>query len=540
MAADFYALIGVTPTATQDQIRQAYQALATRLQTDASPGSANAERLRLLTEAFRVLASQPLRAEYDAQRKAVANGAIPSGANQAAITTPPLARVTQGPHGIESATSQSLRVTLGRPVSAQLEEPERFYILAELSPANALAAPPSAPLNLALMTPRAMILRDPGLTETRRALDALTSLLRPEDQFTLIAFDEQAHVLLDGESVAGRQDVSEALEVLPPRGAARLSSALSLALERLATHIKPTSVSALALITDAPITGEEARLLMELAERARQLGVAIIALGVGLEWNRDALDHIASATGGTCAFVDEPRYLTHALADLVERLHATLASRLRLTLEPAPGVSILRAAQVAPELAYTFEGPHTPGAPVAVELGALAGGPEARGSAALWETLLEPSTLTLSAEGQIELGNIHSAYWALWQDGGRMVRASAPVRATRAAPSVTPHALAPDIRLALELLTAYRLQTRADRLVTSGDVEGAREALETSALRMASAGAANLAEEARQSASALSHGLARAAVATLRTRYSIRNQSPFHHLRRALGGRAGA
>ncbi len=535
MLADFYALIGVAPTATQEEIRQAYQALNLQLQRDVRPSPAAAEQFRLVSEAYRVLSSNTLRAEYDAQRqRGVASATPPMATVQPETPTHLQARGARAP---EDAATLRLSVTLGAPVATPLEEPERFYLLAELSPSSALATPPAAPLNLAVMASRSLSMRDPDLQETRRALDALSALLRPEDRLTLVAFDEQASVLLDGESVAGRSDVGEALGAVAPRGAARLSSALDLTLERLSAHIEPASVSTLALITDSPASGDEARCL-ELAERARQLGVSIVALGVGLDWNRDLLDQFASATGGTCAFLDDPRYLTHALADLVERLRATLASRLRLTLEPAPGVSILRAAQIAPELACSFEGSHTPGAPVTVELGALAGGPEGRGSVALWETLLEPSALSASADGQIEVGTIHSAYWALWQNGGRMARASAPVRAPLATSATSP-ALASDVRLALELLTAYRLQARADRLVASGDVEEACAALDTSALRLASAGDANLAEEARQASSALSRGLTRAVVMTLRARYSVRNQSPFHHLRRARAGKAG-
>lgn len=538
MLADLYALMGVASTATQEDIHQAYQTLTIRLQIDARPSSAARERLQLLAEAYRVLASPSLRAEYDAQRRlAGANAAAPLAANQTPAPTNPLARSPLAAQTVEDEAPLRLSVTLGTAAPAPLEEPERMYVLAELDSSSPHATPPAAPLNLALVVARSVVLRDPELADTRHTLNMLGAMLRPEDQLTLVAFDDEANVLLDGEAIAGREDTGAALDPAPPRGAPRLSTALLLTLERLATHIEPANVSTIVLITDGVATEDEARCL-EFAERARQLGVSIVSLGIGLEWNRDALDQLANVTGGTCAYVDDPRYLTHALADLIERLRATLASRLRLTLEPAPGVSVLRAAVIAPELACVFEGPHTPCAPVTVELGALAGMPEARSSVALWETLLEPATLSASADSQIDLGSIHSTYRALWRSGGRLVRASAPVRASRFTGD-TPPAFAPDVRLALELLTASRLQARADQLATSGHVEEACAALDASALRLASAGDANLAEEARQAAAALAHGLARAASVTLRARYSVRNQSPFHHLRRARSGKAG-
>ncbi len=531
MLADFYALMGVSPTATQEEIRQAYQTLTIQLQPDARPGSAAAERLRLLDEAYRVLMTSALRAGYDAQwRQAITKAPPPVASVLPGTATIPFAR---GARGDASASPLRLSVTPASAISAPLKEPERYYALAELSPAGQPIASPAAPLNLAVMIARSMTLRDQALMETRRALDALGALLRPEDRLTLVTFDEQASVALDGESVAGRRDVGQALEPMAPRGPARLSSALGLALERSAAHITPTGVSAFALIMNSAPADEERAGTLDLAERARQLGVQIVALGVGPDWDRDLFDQFASVTGGVCAFVDDPSRLTRILTWLVERLRATLASRLRLTLEPAPGVSVLRAARIAPELSYAFEGPHTPGAPVGVELGTLAGGAEACGGVALWETLLEPSTLSVSVNGSLELGTIHSSYWAPQVDGGRVIRDSAPLRAPQAS-GATPPALAPDARLALELLTAYRLQTLAERLA-SDDVEEACAALDTAALRLASAGAATLAEETRQASVALAHGLADAGVTISRVRYSVRNQSLFHHLRHMRG-----
>lgn len=529
MPQDLYALIGVAPNATQEEIRHAYEALARRLST-----YPDAEPLRQVSEAYRVLASTAMRAQYDAQRRL--SGVYREPARPTGRPAMPTNAHMQG-GWIAAGAPLDVVLTLGAPVSASLEEPERFYLLAELGAVGAPVGAPPARLNLALMIPRAISQRDPHLEETRRALWTLTGQLRPDDRLTLVAFDDEADVLLDGESVAGRAGVETLLNGAPPRGASRLSAALGVTLERLAAHIEPSSVSTLALIMDGAAGGDDGALL-DLAEQAQQLGVAIVALGIGLNWDRDLLDQMADVSGGTCVFVDDPRGLTPTLAELVERLRATLASRLRLTLEPSPGVSVLRAAQIAPGLASVFEGAHTPGAPVTVALGALAGGRETPASAALWEMLLEPSTLTIDADGRIDMGVIESTYWTPWQQGGRMARARRPVRAPRATlPGRLPPD--PDVRLALELLTAYRLQERADHLISMGDREEACAALDMSAERLALAGAARLAEEARQASLALSGGQEQGKVIALRALYGMRSHSPFYHLRRSRGGPAG-
>jgi Ca-activated chloride channel homolog len=530
MPPDLYALIGVAPNATQEEILRAYEAFARQL--SAYP---DAESLRQVSEAYRVLASPPLRAQYDAQRRVA--GVYGEPVRPTGRPVMPGGALMSG-DWIAAGAPLDVVLTLGAPVSASLEEPERFYLLAELGPAGSPDGAPPARLNLALMIPRSIAQRDPRLEETRRALRALTERLRLDDRLTLVVFDDYADLLLDGEPVAGRAGVETLLDGRPPSGAPRLAAALGLTLERLAAHTEPSSVSTLALIVDEA-AGDEDETLLDLAEQAQRLGVAIAALGIGLDWDRDLLDQMADASGGTCAFVDDPRSLTPMLTELEERLRATLASRMRLTLEPSPGVSVLRAAQIAPGLASVFEGPHTPGAPVAVALGALASAREIPSSAALWETLLEPSTLTLDADGRIDLGVIEIAYWAPWQQGGRMVRARRAVRPPRSTlPGPLP--VAPDIRLALELLTAYRLQERADHLISMGDREEARAALDMSAERLALAGATRLAEEARQASRALSGGQEQGKVIALRALYGMRTHSPFRYLRRSRSGAPGA
>lgn len=423
-----------------------------------------------------------------------------------------------------------LHVTPGAPLHTPITEPERFYLLAELIPYLA-AEPPRATLNFALLISRALAVHDPALSETRRALSALAASLLPDDRLTLVAFGDGVDTLLDGASVTGRRDIESLIAGAPPSRGAPLSMALDGALRRLGAHGALSQVSALALVVDETAPGDEMALL-EVAEQARRMGVPIVAFGLGLAWNGGALDRLASLTGGSCAYVDDPRYLTPGLTDLVERLRGTLALRLRLTLEPAPGVSVLRAAQVAPELVAAFAGPHTPGAPVTVELGSLAGGPDARSNVALWETLLEPSSLTYTADGHVELGVIRASYWALWQDGGRNIHIQIPARTLV---SQTWNPLASDVRLALELLTAYRMLTEAEILARAGELNEAFEALNTSALRLAAADDPRQAEDARHAATALYNDDEDGLSLALRVRYSMRNHSPFHDLRRARG-----
>ena len=64
----YYDLIGVKPTATQDQIAKAYRSKSKVLHPDVNPSQEAADAMKLLNEAYNVLKDPKQRAAYDAKR----------------------------------------------------------------------------------------------------------------------------------------------------------------------------------------------------------------------------------------------------------------------------------------------------------------------------------------------------------------------------------------------------------------------------------------------------------------------------------------
>lgn len=526
MLPNFYVILGVATGATPEELRQAYRLRAREAHPDAMPNDPDAaDRFKAIAEAYRVLSNPELRLAYDAQLRMVA-------ATYDADATPrPRPAAPRRPN-----LELSLRTQPGSNVIGRLTEPTRFYLMGELTPTRTFAPTWIQPLHLAVLLDRSSSMRGPKIFEAKRATKALLSQLKSEDHITLIAFDDRPEALLTGETAVGAVGAEMRLDALTTRGATQLSPALEIAINALQTDITSERLSALVLITDGRTYGDE-EYCLQLADRARLLGVPIIALGLGLEWNRELLDNMAAVSGGSCAFVENPARLTELLSEAVRRLRATLAANVRLSFDPAPGISVLRASTIAPELADVFVGQHAPGERVEVKFGALTADREVTGPVALWELLLDPYTLTTNtASKSIVIGAI-SADWMHAHDNANPSAHLEEQILAPLAPSVGLGPLLPEVRLALELLTAYRLHVQADQFASAGSPREAAAALTTSALRLRSAGDILRANDAQQAAASLDAAQGDGPTAALRAKYSVRNASNFHHLRRELHAR---
>jgi len=449
---DYYAILGVARNASQEDIKRAYFIAAQKLHPDKNTAAGETELFLGAQQAYETLSNPKRRAQYDAT--------LPT---QKKISLP-----------YES------KLIYSRASMAHLDEPQMLYLIMELEAPAEARRTPSPPLNVCLVLDRSTSMKGEKMDVVKSTAIQVLRNLRPQDILSVVTFSDRAEVIIPAAYHQDRARLEARIQMIQPSGATEIYQGLEAGVKEVMRSIDSKRINHIVLLTDGHTYGDEQQCL-ELASKIAERGIGISAMGIGQEWNDIFLDVLATRTGGSSAFISEPKDIKRLLLEKFNALAQTYADDVSLEFKDLDGI----------ELSYAFRLQPDPG-PLLISESPLRLG-----------SILQDASTRVIFEYIISPKAVKSDILTFLDGYLKVLIASLPVpvpafQMNLQRPVVTDQAEADappsEIVAALSRLMLYRMQDRARKEIEKGNIDKATRQLQTLAENLLSQGERSLAQ----------------------------------------------
>jgi Ca-activated chloride channel homolog len=304
MGENLYSILGVTRSATTEQIRQAYIELAKKYHPDSSLGSANSDIFILIQHAYEVLSKPKSRKEYD----------------------------KSSPENNYSTSPIEINWKFSREVIPRIAEPQIVYGRLDIHYSGNQEDLKTPPSHICIVLDRSTSMKGERLDSVRENLRQLINALRDVDLISIVVFNDKAEILIAPTSTRDRSVLFTKIDTIKAAGGTEIFRGLKAGFDLLWQGYNTEYLPNLLLLTDGHTYGDEDRCI-ELAHKAIEKNIKISALGFGNDWNDSFLDTITSITGGCTNYVRTLNDLPRLLLLTLTSLKTTIAHNMNLEIE---------------------------------------------------------------------------------------------------------------------------------------------------------------------------------------------------------------
>jgi len=317
---DYYALLGVTRDASQEEIKRAYFDAAQKFHPDKNTAAGETELFLGVQQAYEVLSNPKRRTQYDA-------------------TLPPEER---------PSLPYTYKVLYSRPNLIHLNEPQMLYFILELGVPVAARQSPSLPLNVCLVLDRSTSMQGEKMDILKATAIQVLRNLRPQDILSVVAFSDRAEVIVPAAYHQEKARLEAKIQMIQPSGATEIYQGLEAGTKEVMRSLDGKRISHIILLTDGHTYGDEQQCLA-LASKLADHKIGISGMGIGQEWNDIFLDVLSTRTGGSSAYIAHPQDIKRLLLEKFNTLAQTYAEDVTLDTKPVEGVELTYAFRLQPD-----------------------------------------------------------------------------------------------------------------------------------------------------------------------------------------------
>ena len=478
---NYYARLGVSKTATLDEVRDAFRRAARQLHPDTNKQTAANELFLQVQEAYDVLTDPSARARYDASL----------------------------PDDIDGPPTLMINTLYSRSVVTPSANIQNIYVLLDLMAASGEADTASIrpPINVTLVLDTSTSMAGERLGKVLKAANQFIQQLQPYDILSIVTFNDKAEVIAQPRAGHDSQRLIAQLSSLQTSGGTEILQGLKLGIKQVQQTLNPAYTNQVVLITDGRTYGDEDDCL-QLARKAADAGITVSAIGIGEEWNEDFIDALVSSTGGSSLYAARSSDIQQLVEEKLTSLNQSYANNVRLQCELGAGSELTYAFRLSPEAENL--GTRSP-----LPFGNI---PLGKSLSVLLEFQADYTKFKGENEYTLTEGTLHmdipTRSIPTTKTRFRLSRPIGEVEASEGPPQV--------IVKAIGQLSLYRMQEEARTKIEAGHKEGAAKDLRMLATRLLSSGEKTLAKTVLLAADEVKDGQALGSKSGKQIKYGTR------------------
>ena len=198
------------------------------------------------------------------------------------------------------------------------------------------------PLNLYLILDRSGSMEGPPMEYMKRACSYVVDLLEPNDILSIVAFTDQAELIMPARRVVNKQLIKQHIDMLQVGNTTDLYGGIQLGAGQVASVASSGHVNRALLFTDGePTAGikDFSSIVGQVAEQ-KSRGVTLTALGFGSDYNEELLAAIAKRSGGNYYYITRPELIPEIFRKELETLMNVVARNVKLRVNTSRWVQV--------------------------------------------------------------------------------------------------------------------------------------------------------------------------------------------------------